>query len=130
MNIRLYKDNDFEMINHWWIIGNTYNFNKDFIPNSSFIIEENNIPLAFISLYELPIKEYAIVENLVGNPEYKGLKRKEAVNQLHKFVEFYAKYLGYKKLHCLAKEQKLVTRYEDLGYKVTCNTVTSFIMEI
>lgn len=132
MNIKDYTEENFEEINNWWKFNNLNGFTKDFIPSTSFIIENENdcINYAFISLILTNIKEYCYLENLIGNPNIEKSIRREYVQQLIKYAEYYAKSLGYKKLMCMSNTEKLKNYYQSLGYLPTIDNVSCFIKEL
>lgn len=128
MKIRMYKNSDYEILYTWWLKANEPAPLPGMLPeNSTFILEENNKPLASICIYFTNTKEIAYLENLVKDPEFKN---KQAIQQLVEFSENFAKELGYKRLICLTRKEKLKNRYQELGYQKTLDNLSSFVKEI
>jgi len=118
-NIRQYDDNkDFKEIKRWV---SHHGFSilclNNFPKNSTFIVEENNKPVAIASIYLSICGNLAFLDNGFGNPDFKGPVRTEAFKTLINFLENYSKALGYKNLMFNTKIEKLKDKYQSWGYK-------------
>lgn len=130
MKIRHYQKEEYYNVLSWWEQHEECAPTKDMLPEeSTFILEENGIPWVCITLYLTNSKEFAWIDNLVANPAIKK-SSKEAVNTIVEHVEKFAKNKGYKKLFCMAIEDKLGKRYQELGYNMTCNSVKTFLKDV
>lgn len=131
MNIRLYTDNDFAMIDKWYLQHSYMHCPKEYLTKDSTFILENEVgePWLCWTLF-LTNSKIAWIEGLISNPELKQ-GRKDAIKHLHKYIEVFAKGLGYKKIFGMSANEKIahLTEY-DLGYKKTCTTITSFIKDL
>lgn len=131
IGIREYTQADFETIKSWWEGVKMYGFSESFIPEeSTYIALWRGEPIASISLVKTNVKEYAWLENLIGNPEMDGGEREYAVSSLVKYVESKAKSLGYEKLLCIAPNGKLSNRYLEMGYVPSLSSVTIQVKEL
>lgn len=131
MIIRLYKPEDFEMIQSWWTSQGEISPSKEMMPlDTSFVLEENGVPLASVCLYFTNSKEICHFANIVGSPDSKGPKRKEATQLLLEYAKLFAKEHGYKKLLCFSYKDKLKKRYEEMGWTPTLHNITSFVMNL
>lgn len=97
-------------------------YNKD----SSFILEIDGIPSLHMSFYITNCKGVSYLENFVGNPEMKGMVRREATKYLISFLTELAKQLGYKRLIGFGFQDKTKAYYKTLGFENTLNDVSVF----
>lgn len=131
INIRLFKEKDYKDILMWWIKSGELPPSLNMLPlDSTFILEYEGTPILSMCVYFTNTKEIAYSENLIGNPNFKGPKRRELVPVLFKYVENFAKDKGYKRFICFSYKDKLKKRYKNLGYKPTVNNLTSFVKEL
>lgn len=125
--IRPYTIADFEMIQEWW--GKPLTL--DTIPvYGTFIAESDGIPLLSVTIYLTTGKGLALLENLVGNPAFKGEKRRELAKELAFHVEQWARERDVKKLICLAPNEKLEKRYQELGASIIMKNISCLAKEI
>ncbi len=130
VNIRQYKDSDYEMISNWWTDSKEMGPGKDMLSaNTTFIMELNGVPAYSLTLYLTNCKGMALFENFIGNPALKG-ERKMFASVLVDYLEKTAKSLGYNKIMCLSMNDKLVDRYTDLGYNKTVSNLTALVKEL
>lgn len=130
MNIRQYKDSDYDMLVKWWNDQGEAAPEKDLIPvESTFVLEVNNVPIYSLSAYLTNVKGMAFFENFVGNPLYKK-ERKEYSVAIMAYVENFIKEKGYKRVVCFSYKDKVKSRYQEMGMKKTLDNISSFIKEL
>lgn len=130
INIRNYKKNDWPMVKGWWDVQKEYAPLETMMPtNSSFIAEIDGNPALAVCLYLTNTPEVCYVENFVGNPELKGLVRKEATKILLNHITKFAFDRGYKRLLCMSEKPVLKAHYESIGFTRTLDGVATFIKE-
>lgn len=117
MVVKKYTDSDKELIASWYKF---YNLNPQDLENipkdSTFIIEKDGNPIVIGSLYFTICGNYATGSDVVGNPEFKGEVRAEAVEKLIKTAEVMAKELGYRYFVFSTVQEKLKDKYIAYGY--------------
>lgn len=101
----------------------------DLLPPTTYIIERNGLPMAMLSLITTNI-DRAFLEFALGNPEIKGVSRQEAFSHLVQYIEDLAKGLGYRRLSCLAPNDKLGAYYTSLGYQVVMPDLSLMFKEL
>lgn len=130
-SIRPYKDIDYELVASWHKMQGEPAPERDMMPlDSSFVVELDGVPVAAIAVYLPNTPSFAMLDNLVGNPEITGLSRRDAVNALINHCKQFAQWNGYKRIFCLAYRDKLVTRYKEFGFRPTLQGVTTLIQEV
>lgn len=95
--------------------------------DSTFVLEHEGKPFLAVTMYLTNSKEFCMLDNFIGNPELSGPLRRDFTRLLLNYCEGVAIALGYKKIFCMATNEKLAAYYEGLGFTPTCNTVTTFI---
>jgi hypothetical protein len=132
MNIRLYKKEDFPMIQGWYAGHKEWQPSPElFTEDSSFILEnEEGKPWLCWILYLTNCQEMCWLEGLISNPELKE-GRRDAIVSFHSYIEKFAKDKGYKKIFAMSATNKITALcIEDLKYTKTCGTITTFIKEL
>jgi len=128
MQLRNFKANDYEELVRW---SNAASIPPPppgtFLEASTYLIEGPNGLVATLTWYPQPTLEFAILEGLLSNPDVPKRLRRQAVNRLAAHVEKVAKSCGYKRLLCLAPNESLARRYEQLGYTVTLGGVFTLV---
>ena len=125
MTIRLATKSDYPMLCSWWRAAGEPEPTEDMIPlESTFIYERGGVGVLSISMIIPNIKEYCMLENLVGNPEVKD--RETAVEALDKMVTAIAREYGFKRLFCLAYRPAVKRYYKMLGFTETLSGVSTF----
>lgn len=132
LTIRNYQTSDFEIVRSWWEERGMKGFTQGFMPDSqwAFIAEWRGEPVASISIIKTAISEYAYLENLVASNLIDADLRHYAVQALVTKAEEKAKTWGYKKLLCLAPNEKLSKRYQEMGYTPSLSNVTVQVKEL
>lgn len=130
--IRPYVEaSDYETLKGWWEKQNMTPAWKALLPEeSTYVLEIDDVPALSLCLYLMNCKDACMVENLIGNPDITGPKRKEATKQLFLYVEEVAKAKGYTTLVLFSYQEKLKQYYESLGYRKTLENVTTFAKSI
>lgn len=129
--VRGFKRHEYEIIKGWWDAAGEVAALPGMMPEeSTFVVEFDQIPMAAITVYLTNTKEVAYLENLVGNPKFKGPIRRQGVAQLVRYAESFARSLGYKRLLCMSEKGKLKERYQELGYTPTLSDITTMVREI
>lgn len=132
MNIRLYTDKDFEIVDSWYVAHESQHVSPETFPSESTFILENDKGEPWICwiLFLTNSKEICWLEGLISNPSLKE-GRRDAIKHLHKYIEVFAKGLGYKKMFGMSATEKIAHLIEnDLGYRKTCESITSFIKDL
>jgi len=125
--IKKYKTLDYDMIKSWWDLQNEIGPTKEMLPlESTYILCLKDKPILCVSLYFTNIKEYCYIECFVGNPDAKGLARREGTKILFDYICAVAKQKGYKKVVCLSHNEVLTKYYMSLGLNPTLTNVTTF----
>lgn len=126
--IRPYKEEDYTLVNSWWVHSGEMPPTRDMLtPNTFFVCSEFNEPIACLSLILTDCMVWSILDNLIGSPEFHGQYRKEAVECLVKHCETVALRKGYKALLCMATKENLENRYQSMGYNPTAKGVTTLV---
>lgn len=122
--IREYKESDYDTVLNW-LKDENFTPSKDLMSKSStFVLEENNVPLFCITIYLTNCKEVCFIENFAGNPDFKKERQKHS-QLLFTYMENLAKDLGYKSILCFSGVEKLTQKYEEYGYKRIMNNLTA-----
>lgn len=128
--IRKYENSDYETLKSWWTQVDEQAPTAGAIPtSSSFILELDNKPAISLSVC-LTNTDVAYLNNFIGNPEVKGSERKKCGNILFEYAEKFSKVLGYNKLFCFVKNDKLVERYKHFGLTVENSNIKVMSKEI
>ncbi len=122
---------DYNTMCEWYIKLDQIPPYMDMIPaDTTFVIENEGKPAAFLTLYVTNAKGMSYFENAIRDPKL----TKELGNALFsKLVSYgleFARTLGYKRILCYAPNQKLKKRYSDLGFKSTLNELSSLVKEL
>lgn len=124
VNIRNFKNEDYDIVNSWWKKVGEIGPTIDYLPEeSSFILEIDNNPCLCISVY-LTNTPSAYFENLIADPEFKD--RKYAAEILLKHAFNFAKNKGYKYALGFTNYEKLATRHLEMGWQKKKNTTVVF----
>ena len=92
--------------------------------NTSYLLEIDGKPGIAACLLLTKCQKLAFIENAIGNPELEGPKRAEGLQVLFKHLEDEAKNMGYKVVLILAEENKLKSKYINMGYAEAMHNVT------
>jgi N-acetylglutamate synthase-like GNAT family acetyltransferase len=116
MNIRPYKNEDYEKVGSWWAVttGEIISpslYSKDW----SYVVEKDNKPVACVSLFLTNCPEVSYFNALVGDPS--SDYRAEAVEVLLNELEDEARVLGFKNVVLFAENDKMVNYYEAKNFK-------------
>lgn len=119
------------MIQEWWKAHGEVPPIAEMLPcESTFIVEDAGIPALCVTVI-MTNTTVAWVDNLVASPAFNpSAERKLAVAFLNESIEGFCRVRGYTKLFCMAHKEGLVLRYNELGYKKTCENIRTFLKEI
>jgi hypothetical protein len=130
VRIRNYKDDEFKMIDSWWKSANELGPIPGMLPEeTTFVLEFEGEPALCITLYTTNSKEVAYLENFIGSPKLKGV-RKALAPQIIDHASRFAKSRGIRRLVCLAPNEKLEGRYTELGFTKTVKGLTALTKEL
>jgi hypothetical protein len=121
LQVRYYLPSDYEELVRW---SNAAGIPSPppgtFLEGSTHVIEDSTgLPVATLTWYPQLTMEFALLEGLLSNPDVPKDLRRQAVAQLGTHVEKVVKSCGYARLLCLAPNDRLARRYQELGYTVT-----------
>lgn len=123
IKIRTLKPEDIKMVSSWHIEEVGTEIEGWMLPPTTFIAELNDTPMLCLSLALTNCTGIAQMENLVGNPAFKAI-RKECLEPLVHFVCDYAKMFGARRIYMNAYIDKLKDKYESLGFTKATETLS------
>jgi len=127
-HIRTYTKEDYGMILSWWGAANKHCPPESMLSeDSTYIFEIDGVPALSVTAYLTNSKGLAILEHFVGNPELKGVDRRNASVFFINLVYDTLNALGYEYVLGFATNDKLVKRYEELGMSQLSSNITSMI---
>lgn len=129
-NIRYYSTEDYPMLKAWWEASDETPPTERMLPETTLIMEVNEIPTVAVSVYLTNSPEVCHLANIIGNPEMKGSTRKEACLALVNAAGNMAKAYGYNKMLSFAHKDKVANRFKELGMKPTMSGLSAFIKEL
>lgn len=97
---------------------------------STFVLDVEGVPIAVLSVILTNCKLYALLENFVADPIFRGKARHDGVRALIQYAENFASALKYKKSLCLAPSPSLKRLYRKYGYSPTLSGVTTMIKNL
>ena len=128
MFIRNYSPSDYQMLCDWWkIYCEPAPYPACMPEESSFVLEINNVPAYALTVLLTNSKEYAYLENFVGNPL---INNKEGAQMIANYAYSFAKDKGYKRVIAFCYKDKLKKRYEELGVIKTLDNLSSFVRSL
>lgn len=128
--IRPYTAADYPMISSWWAEQKEPGPTEDMLPlDSTVIVETAGCPILCQSMILTNVKGFCYVENLVGNPEFKG-KRREAGHFLASYWNFFAKEKGYDRIVTFSYRPGVCKVLEDYGWIKTVGGLQAFVKEV
>tara|TARA_R100001460_G_scaffold12389_1_gene28501 strand:+ start:1219 stop:1617 length:399 start_codon:yes stop_codon:yes gene_type:complete len=114
---RLNKELDYKMLSQWWQAWKWPPVEKDFLPDTGFIVEKNNISIVAGFIYMTNSKA-ALLEWIISNPEYRESDRKDAITLLIQAVERVLKDQGIKYVFSIGRHKNLIETHKKLGWVV------------
>ena len=114
---RLNKELDYEMLSQWWKAWKWPPVAKDFLPDTGFIVEKNDISIVAGFVYMTNSKA-ALFEWVISNPEYRESDRKDAITLLIQAVEHVLSEQGIKHVFTIGRNKHLINVHEKLGWDV------------
>lgn len=122
--IRQYTKDDYDTIAGWWREHRESYPPIDFVPDTTFILEADGIPMYAISviLTNTPI---CYLEYFVSNPNFDS--NHNMSQQIVDYAAEFAKSKGHKYSIIFSYKDKVKARYADLGMKRTLDNLSSFV---
>ena len=105
------------MLSKWWKAWKWPPVEKDFLPDTGFIVEKNNISIVAGFVYMTNSKA-ALFEWVISNPEYRENDRKDAITLLIQAVERVLKDQGIKYVFSIGRTKSLIETHKKLGWLV------------
>ena len=116
-NIRRLKESDYETLVKWWNWWRWEAPPQDFLPDTGFIVEKNNIGIVAGFVYMTNSKA-ALFEWVISNPEYRESDRKSAIELLIQAVERVLQDQGIKYVFSIGRTRSLIETHKKLGWNV------------
>ena len=118
LNIRRLNDEDYSTLVKWWDVWPGWTAPpKDFLPDTGFIVEKNNIGIVAGYVYMTNSKA-ALLEWVISNPEYRESDRKDAITLLIQAVEHVLAQQGIKHIFTIGRNKHLINVHKKLGWDV------------
>lgn len=118
IEIRHYKDSDFDEICSWWKEHN------EFAPlpgmmtvDGTFVVEHYGLPVMTLSVLMTQSKEISYLEGYCARPGLPKDVSHELGEMLWEHAYNYLKSVGYKRVIAFTDKEALLNRYEDLGMR-------------
>lgn len=122
MKIELVDNENYKILEKWWLGHNWPPVPRSMLPKIGFIV--NDTVAGFIYTTD---SEICIIEWIISDPESHKIKRKESLDFLLKLLCDTAKDLGFKACFTYAKNGGLMQSLEKIGYEKTDEQMTHFI---
>tara|TARA_Y100000389_G_scaffold190167_1_gene214732 strand:+ start:3182 stop:3586 length:405 start_codon:yes stop_codon:yes gene_type:complete len=120
LNTRRLKEEDYNILKEWWDFWPGWEAPpKDLLPNDGtggVIVEKEGTPIVAGFLYTTNSK-MVLLEWVISNPKYRESDRKDAIYVLITACEKIIKELGYRYAISITKNQNLINKHKDLGWK-------------
>lgn len=127
MKIRPYTPEDFEVVKSWW----GQELPREVYPlESTFVAECDGLPRLVVAIYYTNCPLVAFMEGFCGDPEFRGEKRKELGQTLLTHCESVAREKGFKRLIGQSANPKLTKRWQELGFVMQVEQMSSLVKEI
>ena len=114
-------EGDYEDICKWWKWWRWPVLPKESLPDNGmggFMVEKNGTPIVSVFLYLTSNSNWAWLEWLVSNPNYREKDRKEAIELLISKTEEETKKLGFKFMLTIGRNKSLIESHRKLGWHV------------
>lgn len=129
MNVREFKQEDYEFAKHWWSRRGYYITPSFMIPPTGFtVVDDENFPVA-IGFLICTDAGVAGPGHLVADPLVNRFTRGEALDKLISAIVEKAKSLGFKALGAQTNIKSLTERYKKHGFVLTDENVNCLLME-
>jgi len=121
LNIRRLNGEDYSTLVKWWDAWPKWQAPpKDFLPDTGFIVEKNNIGIVAGYVYMTNSKA-ALLEWIISNPEYRESDRKDAITLLIQAVERVLKDQGIVHVFTIGRNKSLINIHKELNWMVDKN---------
>ena len=111
MDIRLVNDSDYEMLCDRWKGWGWTPPPKDFLPTIGVVVEEVAAGFLYVT-----ISKVSWVDWIISDKNYRGEDRDDIINVVLASLEEISKDYDAKFLYALIKNEKLMKKYEAMGY--------------
>lgn len=126
MIVRSYEDSDYDLLRKWWAKYDQGIPTREMLPpTTTLVAEKDNRVVAALTMYTTNSKQFAMIDNLIADPESSKEDRRLAIRRMLLIFKFTAKAMGIKSFFCCSTKEKLTERYEEYGFKPTCRGVTT-----
>lgn len=131
VNIRQYKNEDYEMIKSWHIIS-TGETPMDglMIENGTFILERANIPALCLTVLLTQSNQVSYCFGYIKNPLFKEQNLENEGRALWEHCFSFAKEKGYNNILCFSNVDKLKDKYQRFGMRKTMDNLSSFVRNL
>ena len=116
-NIRRLEESDYETLVKWWDWWRWEAPPQDFLPDTGFIVEKNNIGVVAGFVYMTNSKA-ALLEWVISNPEYRESDRKDAITLLIQATENVLKGQGIKHVFSFVRHKNLLNVHKELEWEI------------
>lgn len=131
MRVRNFQISDYPLLLSWWKIYDQGIPTLEMLPvKTTFVIEADNLMLASVTIYLTNSEQFAMIDNLIANPDIDEELRRESIHKLCLFVDSYVSDRGIKSILALSTKEKLTERYQAYGYLPTAFGLTSLIKKL
>lgn len=120
---------DYDTVASWWTKQGWPALPKSILQCKGFIIEEAGEALAATWIFRTGCPVY-IMEWTVGNPGIDWKKRSEALQQVTDEACDWAKLDGATQVFTMTKHEKLITKLQDVNFKVTDSGMTHLVRSL
>lgn len=129
--IRPYIEKEFDLIAGWWReSGSVPPCPGMMIEDGTFVVDLDDTPTMSLTVLLTQSKQMAYIEGYICRPGVKKEVRSEIGADLWNHCFEFAKARGYARVVCLAPNEKLASRYEDLGMTRTLSEIHSLAREL
>ena len=126
--IRQFTNSDYSILKSWWEKHKEPHPTLEYLPESTFILEDNGVPVYSISVI-LTNNPLCYLEYFNSNPDHTE-NRKELSQRLFDYAIDFAKSKGHKFVATLAYREKVKNRVVELGMQRTFDNLSSFVKEL
>jgi hypothetical protein len=123
--IRNYSKADYAIIKSWWDVHKQpAPLEHMMIPNGTFVLEIAGQPVMTLTALMTQSKEISFLEGFCSKPGLDKAIRNKAAETLTKFCFRWLKDHKYERVMCFTDNQKLISRYQQLGMSRLMNHLT------
>lgn len=116
----------YEFVKKWWLSSGWDPVDKDYLSPVGYITYVDEVPVSAGWLYMAVGARIAMVEYIVGNPLVRKAPRSAGINALIDILKTHAKQVGVEKIFMTTKNQVLISRLKNQGFKAEENMTGLF----